>query len=422
MMAVAYQQTVVDLTNLRSIVNERYYPLFGDSRRNIILIGGAGSGKSVFASQKVVIRCMMEPRHRVACFRKIAKTCKVSLFNRFLEVFNQLGVERLWKANKSDLTFLYLPNNSMIHCLGLDDELKLKSFEGMSSAWLEEATEMTPDDYKQINLRIRGMTPGYKQIILTFNPMSAMHWIKEHFFDRTNEVLTTILKTTYLDNRFLPPEDVQVIEDLRETDSYYWDVYGLGEWGMVSGLIYRPALTLNEHPSVFDSDCYGLDFGYNNPMSLHHLGFKDVNPITKKGNVFVREIIHESCLTTPDLIERMIDEKIDEDIPIYCDSEDPSRIKEIQDAGFHALPADKGQGSVAAGIDLCKSLTWFTLEDNVNFNKERGTYMWAKHKDGMILDLPLKLNDHAMDATRYAVFTHLNLPIHHSGLRRDMGI
>ncbi len=158
-----------------------------------------GSGKSYTTAQKLLLRILTEENHRILVVRKVAKTLRVSVFQLFRDLIGQLGLYDEFNINKSDMTITYKKNNSQLLFFGLDDIEKLKSIQGITSIWIEEASECDRGDILELNRRLRGHTPYYKQIIITFNPISHLHWLKEHFFD-TQADNVQIYKTTYLDN------------------------------------------------------------------------------------------------------------------------------------------------------------------------------------------------------------------------------
>jgi phage terminase large subunit len=189
---------------------------------------------------------------------------------------------------------------------------------------------------------------------------------------------------------------VKEIELYKELDPNYWKIYGLGERGVSEAKIYSHWQLCDVLPEA-DETIYGLDFGYNNQTSLVEVAIKDQN-------IYTKEIIFESYLTNGQLIERLKDKEIHN--IIYADSAEPQRIEEIRKAGFDIKPAEK---EVGKGIDTVKTRKWFITKDSVNILKEAKSYSW-RVKDEKVTDEPVKANDHAMDAIRYAIHTHTSKP------------
>jgi len=226
----------IDLRNLPKVTNKKYYPLYKDKSRYLILYGGAGSGKSVFAAQKLVFRMLTEKPHKFLVVRKVARTIRGSAFAEIRNIISNWGMSKLFNINKSDMV-ITCKNGNMIVFAGLDDVEKLKSISGVTGIWVEEASEITQEDFQQLDLRLRGKTQNYKQIIFSFNPVSITHWLKEVFFDDPKP-RTKIIHSTYKDNRFIDDEYKKVLEEMKETDPYYYTVYTLGEWGVVGKTIF----------------------------------------------------------------------------------------------------------------------------------------------------------------------------------------
>ena len=206
--------------------NAKFLPLYGCRSRYLVLKGGGGSGKSIFAGRKVLERVVSEEGHRILVARKVARTLKQSCFEQLRGQISRYYDVRDFTFNLSELRIRYTPNGSEILFCGLDDVEKLKSIYDLTSIWIEEASELTLEDFQQLDIRLRGETKHYKQIILTFNPISATHWLKKRFFD-VPDARATLHESTYKDNRFIDGDQIATLEGFRETDPYYYAVYAL---------------------------------------------------------------------------------------------------------------------------------------------------------------------------------------------------
>lgn len=229
----------IEFPPLEELINEAFMPLLDDTSRYLVLKGGGGSGKSVFTAQKIIFRMLNEPGHRFLIVRKVAKTLRESVFAELRSIIRRWDLADVFKIPKGTSSDLYIRciNGNEILFAGLDDVEKLKSIVGITSIWIEEASELEPEDFRQLDIRMRGKSVHYKQIILTFNPVSITHWLKTEFFD-TKKPGATISETTYKDNRFLDAEAIKVLEGFKDTDPYYYMVYCLGEWGVIGKTIF----------------------------------------------------------------------------------------------------------------------------------------------------------------------------------------
>lgn len=221
---------------LREETNEKFFPLYFDRHRYLVLMGGGGSGKSIFAGRKVIERVLRYENQTVLVLRKVAKTLRESSFRQLVSQISQSCDVRKWNISKTDMS-ISSPNGSRIIFAGLDDAEKLKSIYGITMVWIEEASEITEYDFNQVDIRMRGQNSSYHQIILTFNPVSVSHWLKGRFFDRNDEN-ALVMKSTYLDNRFLDDASRKVLEGFKDTDEYYYNVYCLGNWGVTGKSIF----------------------------------------------------------------------------------------------------------------------------------------------------------------------------------------
>lgn len=211
--------------------NPVYIPLYDNTSRFLVLYGGAGSGKSVFAADKIVNRILCELEHKFLCLRKVGDTVEESVYSELLAAIEERGAIHEFKINKTKHLFLHKPTGNQILCKGLDDVAKVKSIKGITGMWLEEATEFEETDLDQLNIRIRGEKKNYVQYILCFNPIDEEHWLKKRFFDNKDPYATTV-HTTYQDNEFLTQEDVDQLLLLSKRNPLYYDVYALGKWGI----------------------------------------------------------------------------------------------------------------------------------------------------------------------------------------------
>ena len=387
---------------MRIVVSDPFYPLLDEQSRYLVMCGGAGSGKSEFAARKVFYRCETEGRHRFLIMRKIRRTLDESTVEVVRRVLAENDIAH--EFNKSELTINFAGPHGMneILFMGLDDPEKIKSIKGITSIWLEEATEFSKEDFLQIDLRLRDPGPLYHQIILTFNPVAAQaKWLKDMFFGAVPHPNSFVHRSTVADN---PIAEVRArykerLDQLQYENRTMYEIYGLGEWAALSGQIYQwPVDPLPDFG--FDEVWYGGDFGYSvDPAAI-------VKIYRKADDFWLKEVLYKKNLTNQMLAEAMLNAGIDHRDIVYFDAAEPKSIEELRKAGLNVHPCDKGPDSVRAGIDFLKSKRIHIVEGSVNLTDEASTYCWRTTKDGDPMPEPVKMNDHLLDAARYGIYTH----------------
>ena len=240
------QKVSIDLSNLPELTNPVYFPHYDTKSRYLVLMGGGSSGKSVFTAQKVIYRTLTQPGQRILVVRKVKADLRDSCFAELKNIIETWELDKLFEIPRGRSSELYIRclNGNEILFYGLDDVEKRKSISGITSMWIEEASEITPEDFRQLDIRMRGKTKWYKQIILSFNPISITHWLKTEFFDQKKED-STVIRTTYKDNIFLDEEAIKVLEGFKDVDEYYYTVYCLGEWGVTGQTVYNGKAVTN---------------------------------------------------------------------------------------------------------------------------------------------------------------------------------
>jgi len=359
-----------------------------DKRINL-LVGGAGSSKSYSVAQWIIKKAYSEPNKRFLITRKTLPSLRITAYKLIIDLLNEYNLD--YNHNRSELT-ITTPLGSELLFKSFDEPEKIKSAE-FNYVWVEEATEITLEDFRQINLRLRRKNELQNQIFLTCNPISRLNWVYMELVEKKRDD-TAVNVSTYKNNPFLDKEYITQIEDLINQDLNYYKIYCLGEWGVLIDTIYSNYVTVDKLPDNPDETIYGLDFGFNNPSSF-------IKICTKDQIHYVHELLYETHLTNQQLIERLKTFDIGYS-PIYADTAEPARIEEICQAGFLCLPAEK---EVKDGIDYVKRHKLHITKDSVNVLKEIGGYTYRKDKDNHILEEPVKFNDHTMDAIRYALYT-----------------
>ena len=397
------------VVDLRQEILPCYQPLlFKCFNRWLVLIGGAGSGKSTYAAQSNLLRILKYPGHKILTVRKTLRSCENSTFSLYKSLIRKWCLYDQVYTRSSEKAVISKTTGSKIIHLGLDDAEKIKSIQGVTSIWVEEATELLPTDLMQLDLRLRDTSPDYSQILLTCNPVSRARWLRDRI---EGEPDAKILYTTFRDNPYLPEEYILALDKLEGNSR---ECYKEGRWASGESRIFDWP-TVHELPKFRISDrFYGMDFGYNDPVALVEIKVID-------NKFYLEECIYEAGLSISAMIQKMLEKKVSRVHPIYCDAARPDIIDELQQAGYRAVAGKKSK--ILEGIDKLKKSPIYTNPYNINLNAELDMYEWQT-RGGVQIDEPIDRYNHAIDAIRYAMTTHqivgtINVT---SDLRQVLGI
>lgn len=380
--------------------NQWIYKIIDDySHRIEVYYGGAGSGKSYGALQKVLLKAMKSKR-RVLITRKVGTSIKDSVWRLMLDLINSAGIYNLCEVNKSDRE-IKLPNGSEFLFKGLDDPEKIKSITGITDIILEEASEFAEEDFLQLNLRLRPSEP-YPQIYLMFNPVSKANWVYGYFFEEKKKRNTLIVHTTYKDNKFLPQEYKKELENLRERNPAYYRIYALGEFATLDKLVF-PVYTkriISEAEVSNLPQWIGLDFGYINDPSALVWGRIDI-PGRK---IYVKGEYVRKNMMNNEIADVIIALGLSKD-KIYADCAERKSIDEIKNRGVNIEPTEKGKDSVIHGIQWMLQFE-IIVDGRCCFKtcEELENYTWKKDKKtGEYVNEPVDTFNHTIDAIRYGL-------------------
>jgi phage terminase large subunit len=325
------------------------------------------------------------------------------------QIISEWGLNDLFKTNETEMKAICPHNGNCIAFAGLDDVEKLKSitFENgpLTDIWIEEASEIREDDFKQLNLRLRGDNAKQPfQITMSFNPVSSQSWLKRVFFDTQKDGLT-ILKTTYKDNEFIDTGYKKELEDLKNADPVFYSVYALGDWGHAGDLVFRnvdfkPCKYKYED---FDSVHAGMDFGFNHYHAITLTGIKD-------GELWTFRELYCRQRTNDEIIRLNENEGVlSKDQPVTCDSAEPKSIQDWKYAGYNVRSAKKGPDSVFKQLNFLNSKKWH-IDPTLcpGLASEVKGYAWRKDKYGNTLDEPIAINDDSIASVRYALEHMMN--------------
>lgn len=390
----------------KKVFNEVYLPYLEDyAHRFNVFYGGAGSGKSHFVIQKMIYKYLKYPNRKCLVIRKVGNTLRDSIYSLFKSVLGDWHIYDRCDIKDSLLT-IDLPNGSQFIFKGLDDSEKIKSIANIDDIIIEECTEISLDEYSQLNLRLRSKNP-YNQIHCMFNPVSKANWVYKQWFEKSYNTDTTIvLHTTYKDNKFLPKDYIQALLDMENDNLTYYKIYALGEFATLDKLVYTNwSIAEFDYKKLIQENekikaLFGLDFGYVNDPSAFIALLADEEP--KK--LYIFDEFYKKGLLNDALAKLITDKGYNKEV-ITADSAEQKSIEEIKREGIYRIkPARKGKDSIINGIQLIQQYQIIVHPSCMNVIEELKNYTWKKDKStGEYINEPIDKFNHLLDAFRYAV-------------------
>ena len=362
--------------------------LLHSSKRYIVNEGGARSGKTFGTMQVLIYYAVAHQNTKITIVSHALPHLKKGAMRDFLDIMEQWEWYDENEHNKTDNVY-HFNNGSYIEFFGLEDAGKARG-PGRDILFINEANLISKALFDQLDMRTT------KKVIIDLNPADYDCWC----YSVADGEDAVKIHSTYKDNPYLSKPQIQVIESYQYADETMWQVFGLGLRGTSKEQIYTHWRLVDSIPegSVF----YGLDFGYNVETAL-------VRVTLHEGNVYVKQMLYKTKLTTADLVNELQSLAIRPTDEIFCDAAEPKTIEELYRNGFNAKPADK---DVTEGIRKVKSYPLFIHKDSTAIIDEIKKYRWKKDKEDKVLDEPDKAagNDHTLDAMRYAIFTKTKSP------------
>ena len=391
---------MINISVSKSIFNDVYLPHLTDySKRYEVYYGGAGSGKSVFVCQKLLLKACKSKR-KILVIRKYGTTLKDSVFQLFLDMLSKWKLYEYCKINLSSYT-ITLPNGSMLLFKGLDDSEKIKSITDITDIWCEECTELNEDEFTQLDLRLRALV-DHLQLIVSFNPISKVNWVyRKWFADGKKHADTMVLHTTYKDNRFLPDAYIKALEDKAKTNYNYYQIYALGEFCTLDKLVFTNWSVKDfDYSKVQGELIIGLDFGFVNDTSALVASILD----EQEKKIYIFKEWGATGKTNQELAAVIKNLGFSKSI-IIADSAEQKSIEEIKRCGILRIkPCKKGADSIIHGVQMLQNYELVVHPCCEEIKVELENYSWQKDKaTGLYINKPIDAFNHYIDALRYSL-------------------
>lgn len=343
-----------------------------------VVVGAYGSSKSHETATKIILK-LLEERRKCLVVRETFEQLKESCYDLLYEILDNMGIltEDRSKANKNKYVVAYksplefkFPNGSRIIFKGMDKPTKVKSINGVSILWAEEASEIPYEAYKELNLRLRN--PDYKiHYLITTNPVEKNSWVFKHFFERIeiddngNESLVQIQndeelyakriikndknKTYYHhsipeDNYFLPIDYIKKLDELKKYDPDLYRIARLGKFG-TNGKKVLPQFEVAKDAQSFKANVLscrvkrnGMDFGFEESFNA----LVRVAVDTKNSILYIYDEYYRNKMTDRQTANKLIEWNPDvKKWLVKCDSAEPKTIKYYRDEGFRFTKTSK---------------------------------------------------------------------------------
>lgn len=377
----------------RSCTTEVYHWMWGafhsPSIKIIINRGGTSSGKTISALQLFCYKALSEKNKKFLVTTDTVPNIKSGALDDFKKIISYdpdsgfgWDIQDLFAYNMTNRIYTCKLTGSTIQFKPYQDELDAKGHR-YDYIYMNEADRVKYSVFKQLLMRLK-----YK-IIVDLNPADENVWVNTEL-EQSKRKDIAVFKSSYLNNHFLPKSIVEEIERLRNTDPIYWQIYGLGEYGNLSGKIYNNWHYLEDFPEL--ELTYGIDFGFN------------TTAITKNAmegsDAYTEELYYGPIQSTEQIIHQLELHQVNKSDYIYCDH-DNDQIEILERAGYNVHLAVK---DVKAGINFLRSKKWHIKGKNIQ--KEIKSYRWKQDRHGNIFDEPVKYFDHSMDSGRYGLYSH----------------
>lgn len=378
----------------------KFYPLLLDySRRWEVYKGSAGSSKSYFITQKLIVRACNEKIKILVC-RRYASTIRNTCFALFKEILAKWKLIPTYvRVRETDFNIRF-PNGSEIIFTGLDEETKLLSLAGIGAIFIEEAFEVPKSIVEQLNLRLRGATPN-QQILMAFNPISKNHWLYD-FCEVNPPASFTLTHSTYKDNPFLNAEYVAELEELYTRNPAKARIFCDGQWGVDSdGLVITNWREEEFDPMALAAQGLehraGMDLGWIDKSAIIDTLYDKQNRI-----IYVFNEFYKSGCQPSELAEAIKNMNLAKS-KLKVDAAEPRTIQFFRNEGINAEGCAKGKDSVKAGLMFLQDCLIIVHPRCKNFKTELENFSYIKSKKtGEWTEDTTHEWSHAIDACRYA--------------------
>jgi len=355
--------------------------LITTDKRVCVFQGSSRASKTYNILIYWIYRLLNEEGKTLSIVRKTLPALKGSVLRDLKEILISFDLydANLWHT----VDGYYQLGSNTIEWFSVDDENKLRGRK-RDYLFINEATEISEEEYTQLILRTSD------RVVIDLNPSLWNSWIYD--LEKDEDTFYTIV--TYKDNPFLSEIQIKEIEKLQYKDPNLWKVFGLGQRGVPTRVVFNHQQITGEVPRNATLLGYGIDWGWSDPSVL-------VGVYKHEDNIYVNELLYLRHVTIPDFIYRVKDLGLNLKDDFIADSSNPQAIEELRRNGINCKPVVKG--SILHGIDLIKRHNFFVTSNSINLQSELQQYVWKQDKELKNLDEPIDAHNHLIDAIRYVL-------------------
>ena len=345
--------------------------------RTVVNQGGTSSGKTYSIMQLLFEMAMNEPDLVVTIVGQDIPNLKKGAYRDAKTILNQSPILQVWfpYINESERVIRCI-NGSVLEFTSFKDEQDAKSGK-RDVLFINECDGIAYGIYWQLDMRTR------RKVFLDYNP-SARFWVHDNVIGRKN---VKLIISDHRCNPFLSKEEHEKIEKIEDYE--LWKVYARGKTGKLKGLIFPEFRIVDRMPEVLEckGNWYGLDFGYtNDPTALENMRLA---------------LLFEAGYDNPMIARVMKTNGIMRRDVVIADCAEPKSISEINSFGFNVRPSSKGPDSIKNGIQILQRYKINVTRRSTGIIQEMKRYKWKVDKNGVMLNVPIEVWNHGIDAIRY---------------------
>lgn len=371
--------------------------MYRSGSRKKVVQGGTSAGKTFSILPILIAHAQKNPLREISVVSESIPHLRRGCIKDFVKIMQMLGRYDDNKFNKGNLKYTF-SNGSYIEFFSSDQPDKLRGSR-RTDLYVNEANNVSFEAYTQLAIRTSG------SIWIDYNPVMPFWAHTEVLSEADSEQIIL----TYKDNEALSETIINELESkrIKAKKSKYWanwcKVYLDGETGNLEGACIPEWEQIDIIPKEARLVTAGLDFGYtNDPSSM-------VNVYYYNGGYIFDEVFYKTQMRNSDIAKEIKSLNLPSSVYVYADQAEPKSIDDLKYAGLRVEPCVKGRDSIVYGIELLNQNKIYVTANSKNLIKELQGYIWAKDKEGNTLNKPTGV-DHAIDAMRYGLVTHLDNP------------